>query len=96
MLPIAEQTAIDAKSDAFNISFQLLDGDWHNHDQIDLPVLSLSDLRQFHFNLSELSAGDYRLMAVVYDAQTGERQTWQDNAGWAPEMQQLAEIELAD
>ena len=89
------QPAIDAKSGAFNISFQLLDADWQSHAQIDLPVASISALRQFHFNLSELPAGDYRLMAVVYDAQTGERQTWQGNAGWVPEMQQLAEIEIA-
>ncbi len=90
------QPASDAPSDALNVSFQLLDGDWHNHAQIDLPVSSLFEMRQFHFNLSELPAGDYRLMVVVYDAQTGEKQTWRGNEGWIPEMQLLAELEITD
>lgn len=53
-------------------------------------------MRQFHFNLSDLPAGDYRLMAVVYAAQTGERQAWQGNAGWVPEMQILTEIAIPE
>ena len=89
------QPAIDANIDGRNISFQLLDDDWHRHAQIDLPVSHLTDLRQFYFNLSELPDGDYRLMAVVYDAQTGERQTWRGNDGWIPEMQQLTTFEIA-
>ena len=89
------QPAIDAKSGGRNISFQLLDDDWHSHAQIDLPLLSISELRQFHFNLTEMPPGSYRLMAVVYDAQTGERQTWRGNDGWVPEMQQLAWFEIA-
>ena len=89
------QTAIDAKSDGRSISFQLLDDDWHSHAQIDLPLLSIGELRQFHFNLTEMPPGSYRLMAVVYDAQTGERQTWRGNDGWVPEMQQLTTFEIA-
>ena len=89
------QPAIDANIDGRNISFQLLDDDWHSHAQIDLPVSHLTDLRQFYFNLSELPDGDYRLMAVVYDARTGERQTWRGNDGWIPEMQQLTTFEIA-
>lgn len=92
----AWQGRTDVHPGAYNISFQLIDGDWHSHAQIDLPTWSLSDMRQFHFNLSDLPAGDYRLMAVVYAAQTGERQAWQGNAGWVPEMQILTEIAIPE
>ena len=88
----AWQPAITADPDTHNISFQLLDADWRNHGQIDLPTSSLSEMRQLIFELSDLPAGDYRLMVVVYDAQTGERQVWQANEDWIPEMQQLAEM----
>ena len=88
------QPATDAQPDAHNISFQLLDADWRSHAQIDLPVASLIDMRQPYFDLADLPAGDYRLMAVVYDARTGERLAWQNNADWIPEMQQLAEIAI--
>ncbi|MDE2650315.1 MAG: hypothetical protein OXI62_06310, partial [Chloroflexota bacterium] len=88
----AWQPAITADPDTHNISFQLLDAHWRNHGQIDLPTSSLSEMRQLIFELSDLPAGDYRLMVVVYDAQTGERQVWQANEDWIPEMQQLAEM----
>ena len=92
----AWQPAITADPDTHNISFQLLDADWRNHGQIDLPTSSLSEMRQLIFELSDLPAGDYRLMVVVYDAQTGERQVWQANEDWIPEMQQLAEISISE
>lgn len=90
------QPATDAQPDAHNISFQLLDADWRSHAQIDLPVASLIDMRQPYFDLADLPAGDYRLMAVVYDARTGERLAWQDNEDWIPEMQRLAEIVIPE
>lgn len=88
------QPATDAEPDAHNMSFQLLDADWRSHVQIDLPVSSLIDMRQPFLDLADVPAGVYRLMAVVYDAQTGERLAWHDNADWIPEMQQLTEIEM--
>ena len=91
----AWQPATDAQPDAHNMSFQLLDADWQSHAQIDLPVASLIDMRQPYFDLADLPAGDYRLMAVVYNAHTGERLAWQDNEDWILEMQQLAEIVIS-
>ena len=88
--------AVDANADRHALSFQLIDADWENHAQIDLPTSSLSDMRQLIFDLSNLPPGDYRLMTIVYDAQTGERLAWHDNVGWVPEMQQLAEITIPD
>ena len=88
----AWQPAADADPQDHNISFQLIDADWHSQAQIDLPIWSLSDERQFIIELADLPAGDYRLMAVVYDSQTGERLAWKGNEDWVPEMQRLAEI----
>ena len=92
----AWQPAADADPQSHNISFQLIDADWRSHAQIDLPTWSLSDMRQPIFELADLPAGDYRLMAVVYNAQTGERQVWRDNEDWIPEMQQLAEVTIPE
>ena len=90
------QPATDAEPDAHNLSFQLLDADWQSHAQIDLPASSLIEMRQPFFDLADVPAGVYRLMAVVYDTHTGERLAWQDNADWIPEMQQLAEIAIPE
>ncbi|MCY4146545.1 MAG: glycosyltransferase family 39 protein [Chloroflexi bacterium] len=91
----AWQPAAEADPDTHNISFQLLDDDWRSHAQIDLPTQSLTDTHQLIFDLASLPAGGYRLMAVVYNAQTGERQAWHGNEGWIPEMRQLAEFTLS-
>ncbi len=90
----AWQEGADADPGAQSISFQLIDPDWASRAQIDLPTASLREMRQLIFDLADVPAGDYRLMAVVYDAQTDERQAWQGNEGWIPEMQQLAEVEI--
>lgn len=79
-----------------HISFQLIDQDWNKVAQLDLPLVHEAKLRRFSMDLAAVPAGDYRLMAVVYDAQTGERLAWQDNADWIPEMQQLAEIAIPE
>ncbi|MCY4146938.1 MAG: hypothetical protein OXE95_02810 [Chloroflexi bacterium] len=96
LLTGAWQRTTDADPDAHNISFQLIDADWRSHAQIDLPTGSLSDMRQFVFELADVPAGDYRLMAVTYDSRTGERQAWQGNEDWIPEMQPLAEIAIPE
>ncbi len=92
----AWQEGADADPGAQSISFQLIDPDWGSHAQIDLPTASMNEMRQLIFELADVPAGDYRLMVVVYDAQTGERHAWQDNEGWVPEMQQLAEIAIPE
>ncbi|MXV92668.1 MAG: hypothetical protein F4Z94_04370 [Chloroflexi bacterium] len=79
-----------------NLSLQLLDADWNSHVQLDLPLAFLDDLRKLYIDLADVPAGDYRLMVVVYDAQTGARQAWRGNEDWIPEMQQLAEISISE
>ncbi len=85
----------DTEND-WRISHQLLDEQHRNHAQIDLPLDHMGELRQYAIDLADVPPGDYRLMAIVYDAQTGERLAWHDNESWVPEMQQLAEITIPD
>ena len=84
--------ADDHSAQELRISHQLLDADWRNVAQLDLPLVHSGELLQFSINIADVPAGDYRLMAIVYNAQTGERRVWQGNEGWIPEMQKLAEI----
>ena len=79
---------------ALQISYQLLDADWNNVAQLDLPLKREGKLRQFSIGIEAVAPGRYRLMAIVYNPATGQRYAWHDNAGWVPEMQQLAEIEI--
>ena len=82
----------DIDFNELRMSLQLLNADWENVAQLDLPLVHESTLRRFSIDLADVAAGSYRLMAVVYNAQTGERQAWQGNESWIPEMQKLAEI----
>ena len=90
------QAADPGATAALNLSFQLLDADWRSHAQIDLATEHASEMRQFVFDLSLVPPGDYRLVAIVYNAQTFERLGWHDNDGWIPEMRKLADIVIAD
>ncbi len=77
-----------------NMSIQLISEDWSNVAQVDLPLVNPDQLRQFTINISKVSPGDYRLMAIVYNNQTGERSSWLNNRGSVPEVLKLAEVEL--
>ena len=77
---------------ALHISWQLLDSDWKNVAQLDLPLRRAGKLRQFSIGIDDVAPGSYRLMAIVYNAETGARYAWRDNPGWVAELQQLTEI----
>ena len=77
-----------------NLAFQLLDDDWRNWAQRDVMLRHEGQLRNFHIDVSAVPPGSYHLMAVVYNAATGERYAWHDNEGWVAEMQQLAEVQI--
>ncbi len=79
-----------------NLGFQLLDQDWRNLAQLDIQLEHQEQLRSFIIDVSAAPAGSYHLMAIVYNAATGERYAWHDNEGWIPEMRQLAEIMIPE
>ncbi len=80
----------------WQMSFQLIDQTWNTVAQLDLPLVHEAKLRRFSMDLLAVPAGDYRLMAIVYAAGTGERLAWHGNEDWIPEMLPLAEIAIPE
>lgn len=80
----------------FNLSYQLIDQDWHNVAQLDLPLVHEGKIRQFSIGISDLTPGAYRLVAIMYDKLTGETFDWIDNPGYVPSMIELGEIVKAE
>ncbi len=79
-----------------NLGFQLLDEEGRNLAQLDIQLEHQEQLRSFIVDVSAAPPGSYHLMAIVYNAQTGERYAWHDNEDWIPEMRQLAEIMIPE
>ena len=74
------------------MSHQLINDDWEMVAQLDVPLVHEDKLRQFSVYVSDVPPGNYRLMAILYNAQTGERVPWIDNPGYVPEMLNLARL----
>ncbi len=76
-----------------NLSLQLLDPAWQRLASLDLPLDSRPGLRQSALDIRGLAAGEYRLMAAIYDSQTMQRSNWvAGSAGESSNMRQLATI----
>ena len=78
----------------YKISHQLINDDWEMVAQLDVPLVHEEKLRRFWIDVSEVPPGNYRLMAILYNAQSDERVKWIDNPGYVPEMLSLGEIKL--
>ena len=76
----------------FNMSFQVVDADWKNVAQLDLPLVNEGELRQYWIDVSDVPPGSYRLMGILYNAQSGEREAWRENVSYIPEMLDLGEV----
>ena len=85
----------DFDQQSYQMSYQLIDADWNNVAQLDLPLTHGGELRQFSLDISRAPAGDYQLMLILYDAATGERLPWADNAGYVPEMLSLGPVVIS-
>ena len=83
---------IDDDIDNYKMSYQLITTDWNNVAQLDLPLVRPGELRQFSVDISNVPAGTHRLMAILYDKRTGERQNWLNSAEDLPTMLTLTEI----
>lgn len=83
---------VDFDENQYNLSYQLIDKDWNNVAQVDLPLVHEGKLRQFSIGTSNVPAGAYRLMLILYHKQTGETPDWTDNPGFVPGMIELSEI----
>ena len=80
----------------YNISFQLISESWSNDAQVDLPLVHEGELRQFSIDITAVPAGNYRLMAILYDKQTGQSVEWIENPGYVPGMMELSEIVIQE
>ncbi|MCY4536913.1 MAG: hypothetical protein OXE52_01645 [Chloroflexi bacterium] len=79
---------------SYNMSFQLVSGDWDNVAQVDLPMAHEGMLRRFSIDIGNVPSGSYRLMAVVYNKHTGKRLAWNDSGADPPEFLPLADFVL--
>ncbi len=82
--------------DSYKMSYQLISKDWANVTQLELPLVHESVLRQFAIDISDVNAGSYQLMAIVYNAQTNTRLEWLDVDSNRSAMLHLGEIEIPD
>lgn len=94
---VDEWSALSARSvlTDFSMSYQLLNDDWENKAQVDLPFVHESTRRRFSIDLSRVPEGSYRLMAIAYNRETGERLDWINNTGYPRNMLLLDEIPIS-
>ncbi len=84
----------DQALDDYALSYQLISTDGKNVSQLDLPLVHEHELRQLSLDIAGVQPGTYRLIAIFYHSETGERQAWLDNADQFPDMLPLTEIVL--
>ncbi len=82
----------DDRLENYKMSYQLITSDWNNAAQLDLPLVHEGQLRLFSIDIANVPAGTYRLMAILYDKDSGERQDWLNSAQDVSNMLTLTEI----
>ena len=78
----------------YRLSHQIINEDWERVAQLDVPLVHEGELIRLSIDLQDVPPGAYRLVVILYDARTGERQAWLNNAGYIPEMLKVGEITL--
>lgn len=81
-----------AAQEELRLSHQLISDSWQNMAQVDEPLSLADGMRQIGMDVSEVPPGRYRLMAIVYNHETGERLTWRVQEA---EMLNLGEVHIA-
>ena len=74
------------------MSMQVFNSDGERIAQVDPPLVHEGSLRRFSIDISEVPAGDYQLVAILYHTHSGERFNWLNNTSYVPAMLYLAEI----
>ncbi len=64
-----------------SISLQLIAPDGTKVAQLDRPMANRGEMRQYELPIYETPAGVYKLVAIVYNYETGERHPWPDHDG---------------
>ena len=71
--------AAEMPREPFRMSYQLIADDWQKRAQVDLPLAHPDRWRRFSIDISDVPAGSYRLMAILYHSESGERYAWLEN-----------------
>ena len=82
----------DADLSSLQMSYQLISADWNKAAQLDLPLVHEGQPRLFSIDIANVPTGHYRLMAILYDKRTGQRQNWLNSEEDPPDMLTLTEI----
>ena len=92
---VDQWTAVeDFDATDYSLSYQLLTANWDNVAQLDLPLDNGDQLRMHYIDVAHVEPGVYRLMLILYNARTGERQVWRDNLAGVPEILKLSDFDL--
>ena len=84
---------LDGKSLEFlSISLQLIDAHGDKLAQMDRPMARRGLISRFFMDIEALPPGQYTLVAIVYNYETGQRHDWRENADADPGILRLAEI----
>ena len=68
------EVADERQLDQYNVSFQILSGDWQKLGQIDEHLYhNILKWHELEMSTSHLPPGDYRLVVILYDRFTGEK-----------------------
>ena len=86
----------EADLDAMKVSHQLFFDSWKMAAQLDQALPPMQRPRQSAIDVGDVPPGRYRLMAVLYHAQTGERYAWRDNQAEDPSMLSLGELMIPE
>ena len=78
----------------FQMSYQLISADWNKAAQLDLPLVHEGQPRLFSIDIADVDPGQYRLMAILYDKHSGQRQNWLNSAEDPPTMLNLTDIDI--
>ena len=76
------------------MSYQLISADWNKAAQLDLPLVHEGQPRLFSIDISKAPPGQYRLMAILYDKHSGQRQNWLTSPADPPTMLHLTNIDI--
>ena len=95
-LYFSDQWTARTDNDLSNIqmSYQLISADWNKAAQLDLPLVHEGQPRQFSIDIGNVPAGTYRLMSILYDKHSGQRQNWLNSEDDPSDMLNLTDIDI--
>lgn len=79
----------------YQMSYQLISPEWENVAQLDLPLVHEGKPRIFFIDVENVPAGSYRLMATLYDVDSGQRVSWLETDANPPDYLPIADVTVS-